>query len=276
MRHSDRHGFDVGRCQDCRMVFVLDPPTPEAVGELYAEPERETRYAERLREDTRSQDAVLDRLDALVGRGTVPGPPVLFDVGAGTGEFLARAKGRGSFDVRGNDLSPTTAAYASTRHGVEVTTATLDQQPAASVDAVTMWCVLAHVPDPNAFLTEAFELLRPGGVLFLRTPRWCAIDVAGTGLARLPGRRFSRVADRRVTNRHMHIYDEQNLALALRNAGFEPIDVSAVCHYGFSAQAYAETMGQRSWPRPLVRALDGLIERDRFVKNTLFAYARRP
>ena len=271
LRRSERHNFDVGRCRACGMVYVLDVPPAAEVDDLYANPDRATRYADRLREDARVQDRVLTTLHGLVRTGD---QPVLFDVGAGTGEFLANAVSAG-FVARGNDLSASTAEFAREQHGVDVTTVALDEQAPASVDALTMWCVLAHVPDPNRFLAEAFELLRPGGVLFLRTPRWCLIDSVGIGLARLPGRRFTRIADRRVTLRHMHIYNEANLKTALRNVGFEPLEVTPECHYGFSAQAYMETMGRRS-SRPVTRLLDALIERGWFVRNTVFAFARRP
>jgi 2-polyprenyl-3-methyl-5-hydroxy-6-metoxy-1,4-benzoquinol methylase len=39
-----------------------------------------------------------------------------------------------------------------------------------SFDVVTMWCVVAHVPDPRALLSDAVRALRPGGVLLLTTP----------------------------------------------------------------------------------------------------------
>jgi SAM-dependent methyltransferase len=212
---------------------------------------------------------VLARLGELVPVGAARGRRVLFDVGAGTGEFLALAAEQGVFEARGNDLSASTAAYARDTRGVEVTATPLGEQPPGSADAVTMWCVLAHVPDPGLFLREAHALLRPGGVLFLRTPRWCAIDTAGMVLARVG---FPKVADRRVNRRHLRIHDERDLGIALTAAGFEPLDVRPVCHYGFSADAYLDTMGRG---RRGARVLDGLIDRGWFVRNTLFAYARK-
>jgi 2-polyprenyl-3-methyl-5-hydroxy-6-metoxy-1,4-benzoquinol methylase len=44
-------------------------------------------------------------------------------------------------------------------------------------DAITMWDVLEHVPDPVAFAEGARSYLAPGGALFLRTPNLRAIEM---------------------------------------------------------------------------------------------------
>ena len=46
--------------------------------------------------------------------------------------------------------------------------------PAASVDAVTLFDVLEHIPDDVAALREALRVLRPGGALLISSPneRW--------------------------------------------------------------------------------------------------------
>jgi len=51
----------------------------------------------------------------------------------------------------------------------EVYRVTLEQAnlPPASFDAVTLWDVLEHVPDPLAFVRACCSLLKPQGHLFL-------------------------------------------------------------------------------------------------------------
>ena len=52
--------------------------------------------------------------------------------------------------------------------------ATMLPLPAASVDAVTFFDVLEHIPDDAAALREALRVLRPGGALLISSPneRW--------------------------------------------------------------------------------------------------------
>src|SRR6185312_1616576 len=136
--------------------------------------------------------------------------------------------------------------FARENYGREVSVAPLAEQPPQSVDAVTMWCVLAHVPDPLEFLREARAMLRPGGVLFLRTPRWCAIDTVGIAAARATNERVTGLAERRVTQSHMHFYNRTSLALQLRLAGFTDVTVESRCHYPFVTSGYLHTIGGRA------------------------------
>ena len=110
------------------------------------------------------------------------GPAKHLDVGAGVGDFVLLAPSEG-FDATGNDLSKRGVDLALERNGLALTTTPLEEFPDEYADAITMWCVLAHVPDPGSFLEpHAHRVLRPGGVLFLRTPGWSAADRYGFGL----------------------------------------------------------------------------------------------
>jgi SAM-dependent methyltransferase len=275
LRHSDVWHFDVARCADCRMVFVLDPPPPEDVEGAYIEGGDCTPYVDIQRDDDRVRPRVLDRLAELLGPAPAGGHR-LFDIGAGVGDFMAQAQQHG-FAVSGNEISPVAIDYTRERHGFELSPLLLDEQEPESVDAITMWCVLAHVNDPEALLRDALAMLRPGGVLFLRTPRWCLIDQVGTAAHRLSRGRLSGLADRRVSVGHMHLYTADNLSLLMRKSGFTDVDAQPACHFPLSTDSYLESSG--AYGKALARCsrgLDALIQRDRFIRNTLLVYARRP
>ncbi|HVV31193.1 MAG TPA: class I SAM-dependent methyltransferase, partial [Mycobacteriales bacterium] len=270
LRHSAAWGFDVARCRDCDMVFVLDPPSAQVLEEAYSAGGDVDAYANAQRGDEDFRIGVLARIRGLLGvaAGTAS-EPLLFDVGAGTGDFLLLARAHG-FQVAGNELGPRAIAFTRDRHGIELSPLLLGDQPPASVDVVTMWCVLAHVNDPAAFLREALAMLRPGGVLFLRTPRWCLIDTLGTFAARASRGALSRIADRRVTAAHMHLYTARNLAQLLRTTGFADVDVQPACHFPFRTGVYLDSTGiSGRLLRPAERLFDALITREWFVRNTL-------
>ena len=68
------------------------------------------------------------------------------------------------------DVSPVAVRHARAA-GVHAVQAELaDYTPPFEPGVVTMWDVIAHVPDPRAFATRAAALLPPGGLLVMKFP----------------------------------------------------------------------------------------------------------
>lgn len=276
LHRSARTGHEVARCADCGLVFLLATPDPAELDALYASPAAYRGYLDEQQavDLRRRRLLVLHRLRELVGS---PGPPRLFDVGAGAGDFLALARDRG-FDVGGNEISDPAVEEAARRHGIALHRGDLAALDLDGVyDAVTLWCVLAHVADPGALLGQARRLLRPGGVLYLHTPRWCLIDTAGLAAARVGGPALGRVLDRRLNTAHLRLYRQGTMVAALAAAGLDVVRVQPAVGYSLVTGSYLASLGV---PVPLRRAaaapLDLLIGRGWFVRNILDVYARRP
>ncbi len=98
------------------------------------------------------------------------GPRRLLDVGCGFGGFVAVMQRRG-WEVEGLDPSPTAVAAAEAL-GRPVRLGTLDalRDGHRDYDAVTMFYVLEHLPDPMGALRRVWSLLGPGKTLLLRVP----------------------------------------------------------------------------------------------------------
>jgi len=99
------------------------------------------------------------------------------------------------------------------------------EQP-GTFDAVTCMEMLEHVPDPQAIVQACFDVLKPGGSLFLstinRTPAAFAMAVVGAEyVARLLAK---------GTHDYRSFIKPSELASALRHAGFVLEDVSGL-HY---------------------------------------------
>jgi 2-polyprenyl-3-methyl-5-hydroxy-6-metoxy-1,4-benzoquinol methylase len=100
----------------------------------------------------------------------------LLDFGCAAGYFLQIAQHDG-WSIAGVELSRTMAEQATRMLGVPVA-ATLDELPAGQFDAITLWEVIEHMPDPLDVLRQLRARLRPGGVLMLSTPNtghWQAV-----------------------------------------------------------------------------------------------------
>jgi SAM-dependent methyltransferase len=95
-------------------------------------------------------------------------------VGCGRGRLLEAFRERG-WQVQGTELSEGAAALPRAA-GLAVHVGPLEAAPWAdgSFDAVTLWHVLEHWPDPAVPLALAARLLRPGGVLLAGVPNFAS------------------------------------------------------------------------------------------------------
>jgi SAM-dependent methyltransferase len=90
----------------------------------------------------------------------------LLDLGGGIGEFAGVAVEEG-WDAYSYDNSPEATAAARERIGGRALA-----HEGSDFDVVTMWCVIAHVPDPGGLLDFARAAMREGGTLWLTTPNF--------------------------------------------------------------------------------------------------------
>jgi SAM-dependent methyltransferase len=161
--------YRLRRCRACRTEFFVDEESGREPGEdeVYWEG-----YKLGLYGDERVQQAFERRyahvLD-LARRHVSPLDSVL-DVGCGIGNFVAYAQSAGMRAV-GSDVSTVAVATARDR-GLEVYEA--DEVSAhvaeGSVDALTMWDVVEHLPDPRSVLASLLPAVRPGGAVLFETP----------------------------------------------------------------------------------------------------------
>lgn len=148
--------------------------------------------------------------------GLLPAPAengAVLDVGAATGLFVECARKRG-WNATGIEPSAWAAAHAREVHGQPVVTGFLADQelPTGSVEMVTLWEVIEHLPDPASELREIHRVLRQGGTLAISTPD------AGSLVARLLGRKWPGW---RKIPEHLFHFDRKSLTKLLTATGFE-------------------------------------------------------
>jgi SAM-dependent methyltransferase len=92
-------------------------------------------------------------------------PRLFLEVGCGAGHFLRLARSRG-YEGHGSELNER-HIEALRAEGFSIVS---DLHNLPTYDAVFMFQVLEHLPDPHAVLTSLLPRVRPGGILVLSTP----------------------------------------------------------------------------------------------------------
>jgi SAM-dependent methyltransferase len=157
------------RCRRCGLVFPNPfpfTPSPEA---LYDEPETYFRLHD-SETKIRGNRLIIRKAIQLLGARA----PSVLDVGSGRGEFIRAAQLEGLTDVVGLEFSPHMVEDAQRVLGVHLVCSTLEEYAQANArlfDAVILSAVIEHVYDPDALMRSVATSIRPGGVVYIDTPR---------------------------------------------------------------------------------------------------------
>jgi SAM-dependent methyltransferase len=217
----EKDGLDIVRCPSCGTLIRADPPSYDALEEIYgpayfsdaAGTTRGQGYADYLGEEANHRANAVTRV-RLLGRYQPPGR--LLDVGCAAGFFLDEAR-RGGWQVQGVEFSTEMASYARTRLALDVLGGSFEHVDLGSetFDAVTMWDYLEHSIDPAGDLGRCGKLLRKGGILAIST------GDAASFTARLSRHRWHLLTPRH----HNFFFTRASLEEALRRAEFEIVFV---------------------------------------------------
>jgi len=150
----------------------------------------------------------------------------LLDVGCGWGYFLSLVKNDG-WKAYGLELNPDLVERGVQNYGLDIQCADFEESNLRKsyFDVITLWNVFEELPDPLRCLLKVKNFLRPGGILYLRTPN---------GAFHLFTYRIQQVL-RKLHLAHLmpyqssifHIFNFSNktLQLMLSNVGFENIKI---------------------------------------------------
>ena len=220
--------FEYANCMDCGAVFQVPTPTAEQIASFY--PEEYAPYQPgKQKQPNPIESAVLrscygythldsslpDWLGRLLGmllyRDSIPYVPGgrLLDVGCGGGKYLL-AMQRIGWQPQGVEFNEQAVATCR-QSGLDVFQGELADAglPDASFDLVTARHVIEHIADPAAFVAEIARVLKPGGMMVIKTPnaqalgrRWFGVDWYANDVPR-----------------HLILFSPANLRLLAENQG---------------------------------------------------------
>ena len=209
-RQSDPNNLScrIVKCRRCGLIYANPRENLELMSEIYRDVEDEG-YLEQKPAKDASYRWNLGRLERYVSRGA------LLDVGCGHGFFLSLLD-PGRWKRVGLEPARAAARHAREELGLDVRAIFLrehDFEP-RSFDAVTMFHVLEHVADPMANLRQAYEVLKPGGYLYVEFPNVSSV--------------FARWRKRRwwyIMRFHTYYFNRATASRMLAQAGFVPVDI---------------------------------------------------
>ena len=210
------NGYDIARCEGCRLVFVRQRLTADELSRYYASG-GDVVYSDP--ENVANLNFYFLKLRSLIEEQLPTGGRRLLDVGCSAGNFLDVMAG---WDVYGVEMDPSAAGRAQERYGNRVHHGTLDDlpQPTRQFDVVTLLDTFDHVVDPLTTLARCHALLRPGGMLVIKVH-----DISCL-YARLAGKRFYAI----IPPSHLFYYEEASLRFVLSRAGFVPQSARHIGH----------------------------------------------
>jgi 2-polyprenyl-3-methyl-5-hydroxy-6-metoxy-1,4-benzoquinol methylase len=145
----------------------------------------------------------------------------VLDIGSGYG-FFRVALGEAGYEHDGLEVSEFARAVASASYGHSTFGGTLDehwQEWGSRYDAVTLFDLIEHLEDPVRFLEQVSHVLRPGGVVGVKTPN---IDCPE---AEVFGAHYHS-----LKREHLAYFSGPSLTAAAAAAGLEPAHLTTASH----------------------------------------------
>lgn len=156
------------KCQSCGMIFSNEQPDHEELVEFYSEGYDLTRYYSPITEKRYKE--LLQEFEAYRQNGR------LLDIGCGYGFFLQTAK-EVNWDITGIEITDE-AVKACTSKDLRMHHGSLESAgfPDDHFDVIVLIETIEHVTEVDKLLREIYRVLRPGGLVYLSTPNFNAVN----------------------------------------------------------------------------------------------------
>ena len=177
--------FELVKCGDCGMVFTNNPPSPAEIGKYYNSEEylSHNDNASGLLSFVYkgAREFMLSRKQKSIEKLSGLKSGKLLDIGCGTGHFLEKMQKAG-WDVNGVEINEMAREQAKSLTGVTIIEPSrLCDLPKKSFDIITLWHVLEHFHDPENYMSNIKELLKPEGICVIALPNIDSFDAQHYG-----------------------------------------------------------------------------------------------
>jgi SAM-dependent methyltransferase len=213
-RLPDMVHYRIVRCNQCGLVRSDPIIDQETLKDLYLQ--SSLTYSKDIPNLRRTYGRYLRKMDQYAARKNS-----LLEIGCGNGFVLEEALAQGFTNVSGVEPSQSAVknAHPSVRGSIYndiMRPGLLTQQ----VDAICMFQLFDHIPNPNEFLATCFDALLPGGLILCFNHNVNAVS------ARLLGEK-SPIID----IEHTFLYEPETIRKLFENNGFKVMEVGTARNY---------------------------------------------
>ncbi|HRE41265.1 MAG TPA: class I SAM-dependent methyltransferase [Ignavibacteria bacterium] len=203
--------FKIVKCNNCSLIYLLNPPDESEIYEDYYEIEYKGKdYNENSNIQLLSEIFAINkqRKSEIL---KIKNSGELLDFGCGSGLFLKTMSD--SFNVSGIDVSKKSITFAKEEFGLIVSNENADDLLSKNkkFDIITLWHVLEHFLSPVDELKKIRNLLNDNGVLIVEVPNWESIKFQLSGKKWVGGNH---------PQYHRSFFTEKTLSGLFQTAGF--------------------------------------------------------
>ena len=260
-----KHGFSYAECRVCEFVYLNPQLTQQALAGIYNDEDVRSFYFEELllpyveRDQQKEFHGRARRLRAFVRKKDAR----LLDVGCAAGNFLGIAS-RYGFRAEGLELNNRYVDYAQRHRGVTIQNKPLEEMNYAeeSFDAVTLWDVIEHLPQPLKTLKELSRITAQGGVIGLTTINHACVN------ERILRERWRYYAP----PDHVCSFTPKIMRSMLERSGFAVLEIQH--HYMFEVLALDRWFSRKSGSSIVATAQKGMYVAASALMGKLFSILR--
>lgn len=209
-------------CTSCGTLFEEYLPSIEEISACYGIYSYGSRKA--VNPSTQlSYNKILDYFECIIGS-----PRSVLDIGCGQGDFLVSATKKG-WRAQGTEYSES-AIQLCVNYGLDVYSLERSRDMLqGSYNLVTLFEVIEHLSSPNSVLSDTYQLLQPGGFLYITTPN------ANSLLRLLEKDNFQILR----YPEHLIVFTPNGLRSILASTGFEVLRIYST---GFDLERFIKFM----------------------------------
>lgn len=266
----NRWVFD--QCGGCGHVFLNPRPTISALKAIYPTHYYSYNMGSKINPWILRGKRWLDgkRLNAIIAAfGKTPRS--YLDVGCGDGKYLEdmQSKGVSASDLYGIELDEAAVQRAKAR-GYRVFNSsvdTCDAIPLGSIDVISLFHVIEHLPDPSQTVRKLVGWMAPGAILAIETPNRDSIDARLFREAFWGGYHIPR---------HWHLFDSDGITNLLVDHGLTVVRRKYVSGHSFWLYSFHHWLAYNTrYPMPkFAKLFDPLRSRGALLVVTAYDYLR--
>ncbi len=238
---TSKQEFYLRECKGCGLIYLSPRPDISELSTIYPSQYNPLHFHKIKNPVVRWGRQIIQRKKIAAIKKILPKAANILDVGCGSGALLLLLRQYGSKDWQlfGNDFN---SESLSNLHEMGITTfAGRFEQIDIKIkfDLIILNQALEHMDHPSQVIKKSFEILSPGGLIFIETPSSEGID------AKLFKKRYWGGYH---IPRHWTIFSKKSLSAAAKKQGFQDIQTSYLASPSFWIQSFHHYFLDKGYP----------------------------